>query len=254
MAKNEKKDWDKVKWTRFERAHFQFPDSELQEARIAYLEEHDIRIYRNSIYQVEIEIVELPPPFGRSFYLSIKTLDKQPRHDWREMQRIKNELVGEEVEAVELYPAESRLVDTANQFHMFCFPKLQFPDKRLPFGYQERLVVEGSSPGVNETGKGSRQRGWDKEDRPADVVSAEALQSLPVGVKIAGNCPADKTPMVLVSGDINMQSKSGKTVVFKRAECMKGKHVCFFGMKADINDAEKTDGEEASGGDQDKCG
>jgi hypothetical protein len=36
-------------------------------------------------------------------------------HDWRDLQRIKNQLVGPECEAVELYPAESRKVDTANQ-------------------------------------------------------------------------------------------------------------------------------------------
>jgi hypothetical protein len=43
-------------------------------------------------------------------------LDGQAIHDWRELQRIKNEIVGDEIEAVELYPAESRLLDTANWY------------------------------------------------------------------------------------------------------------------------------------------
>jgi len=51
-------------------------------------------------------------------HLSIKRLDKHPVRDWRHFQRIKNELIGEENEAVELYPAQSRLVDTTNQYHL----------------------------------------------------------------------------------------------------------------------------------------
>ena len=48
---------------------------------------------------------------GKLIWLSIKNADNCARHDWREFKRIKNELVGTDVEAVELYPAESRLVD-----------------------------------------------------------------------------------------------------------------------------------------------
>ena len=39
------------------------------------------------------------------------------------MQKIKNAICGKEWEGIEIYPAESRLVDTANQYHMFCFPE-----------------------------------------------------------------------------------------------------------------------------------
>lgn len=54
-------------------------------------------------------------------YLSIKRLDREPINDWRAMQKIKNSIVGPEWEAVEIYPAESRLVDTANQYHLWCW-------------------------------------------------------------------------------------------------------------------------------------
>jgi hypothetical protein len=38
-----------------------------------------------------------------------------PIHNWRHLQQIKNDICGEESEALELYPAMSRIVDTVNQ-------------------------------------------------------------------------------------------------------------------------------------------
>jgi hypothetical protein len=58
-------------------------------------------------------------------------------HDWRDLQRIKNELVGPECEAVELYPAESRLVDTANQYHLWADAD---PTYRFGLGFNMRLT------------------------------------------------------------------------------------------------------------------
>lgn len=59
-------------------------------------------------------------------------------HDWRHFQRIKNELAGPEREGVELFPAESRLVDTANEYHVFVFPE----GFRFPFGFSDRAVAD----------------------------------------------------------------------------------------------------------------
>jgi hypothetical protein len=58
---------------------------------------------------------------GELIHLSIKRHDRQPITDWRDKQDIKNQLCGAESEGVELYPAESRVVDTANQFHLWVF-------------------------------------------------------------------------------------------------------------------------------------
>jgi hypothetical protein len=167
--------WDKVKWTKFYECDLA-PNTDPKVAEMH--KKNDIRTFRNSIYQVEVRGVMGKPPFGRIIWLSFKTLDKQPRHDWREMQRIKNELVGADFEAVELYPAEDRMVDTSNQYHLWCFLDLDFPDRRLPFGYTERLVSEGSSDGIATTGKGSRQRDFRSEFRPPDCVRNSDLASL----------------------------------------------------------------------------
>ena len=92
-------------------------------------------VYLNSRYQVFV--------YRRRFsgmawlHLSIKRHDRKPVRDWRDMQRIKNELCGTECEAVELYPAESRCMDTANQFHLWVTP----PGVRAPFGFTEGRMV-----------------------------------------------------------------------------------------------------------------
>ena len=59
-------------------------------------------------------------------YLSIKRIDREPLCDWRAKQRIKNAILGDHWEGVELYPAEERLVDTSNQYHMFAWEAI-FP-------------------------------------------------------------------------------------------------------------------------------
>ena len=72
-------------------------------------------------------------------HLSFKQMpERDPFIPWRDKQRIKNEVLGPEWEGVELIPAESRLVDTSNQFHLWCFP----PGTRLPMGFVDREVME----------------------------------------------------------------------------------------------------------------
>ena len=73
--------------------------------------------------------------WGEAVWLSIKRLDKAPMRDWRELQRIKNDILGPESEAIEIYPAESRLMDTANQTHLFALHH-----SFVPFGFTKRAV------------------------------------------------------------------------------------------------------------------
>lgn len=71
--------------------------------------------------------------------LSIRRQDRSWPRDWRDFQRIKNDIAGVDVEAVELYPREDRLVDTANQFWLWCMP----PGMTFPFGFDEGRHVAG---------------------------------------------------------------------------------------------------------------
>src|SRR5580704_308381 len=68
-------------------------------------------------YQVAVD--KSPQHAFRGFtlwHLSIKRRDKEPIHDWRDLQEIKNQICGPEFEAIEIYPAEDRKVDSANQY------------------------------------------------------------------------------------------------------------------------------------------
>jgi len=140
-------------WTPFERGALPPIDRKAvadQAARLGRPIEEVLEVYRaieretiviNSRYQVNIR--ELPTDGGVMHHLSIKRLDKAAVHDWRDLQRIKNELCGPEREAVEIFPAESRLVDSANQYHLWVLPE----GARVPFGFDQRLVTE--TPGGN---------------------------------------------------------------------------------------------------------
>ena len=102
-------------------------------------------------------------------HLSIKRHDRGVLlgKDWRDFQRIKNELCGEDCEALEIYPAEKRLVDTANQYHLWVLPAGML----WPIGYDERLVAE--------EGRGaSKQRPFEDDAKPDDLKTKEELAKL----------------------------------------------------------------------------
>lgn len=111
--------------------------------------------YINDRYIVAVFDVAPVDDCPAMVHLSIKRIDKEPIHDWRELQEIKNTLVGPDHEAIELYPAEERLVDTANQYHLFV---LVDPKLRFPFGFTTRLVHGVSS-------HGAKQRPFEEETR-----------------------------------------------------------------------------------------
>ncbi len=113
------------------------------------------KLYQNSRYWVFW--LTTPLAGGHTIVeLVIRNKDQSAKHDWREFQRIKNELLGPEEEAVELYPAESRLTDTKNEFHLWCIRGMRFP-----FGWNEREISEASE----------RQRPWPEGEKPADLRS-----------------------------------------------------------------------------------
>lgn len=107
-----------------------------REEAVAKLNEWDAqcKLYVNHLYQVQVFERE-----GELVLINVRRRDGAPIHDWRDLQRIKNEILGPECEAVELYPAESRLVDTSNKFHLWGS---RDPSFRFPFGYKTRDVQD----------------------------------------------------------------------------------------------------------------
>lgn len=120
------------------------------------------KVYVNATYQVLVRD-NGTGAFGPMLHLSIKRRDQKPIRDWRDFQRIKNELAGPDAEAVELFPAESRLVDTANQYHLWVFKEFTFP-----FGFSSGRVLLDAHEGGD-----SKQRPF--ADPPPDVLSKEEV-------------------------------------------------------------------------------
>ena len=117
-----------------------------------YFDGCELEVWKNSKYQVVKRVFRSPELTCGLVHLSIKTLAKSTEHDWREFQTIKNELVGEECEGCELYPAESRKVDTANQYHMWVF---ESPKMKFPFGFNDGRII-GSKKEASKIGAKQR--------------------------------------------------------------------------------------------------
>ena len=139
MAKRKKdKMWDKYnpatnpKW-----AWFECP----VDTSSGYEPHEGERWFRNGYYQVFIS------PYTEMYHLSIKTHDRRPSRDWRDFQQIKNDLVGTEHEGLELYPAESRLVDTANQYHLWV---LKDKGRQIPTGFSQGRMVSNDEQGASK--------------------------------------------------------------------------------------------------------
>lgn len=105
-----------------------------------------VEVWSNDLYEATAE------HFGNGWaYLTLKRHDRRAVRDWRHLQSIKNEVCGPEREAFEIFPAESRLVDEANQYHLWVMPE----GATLPVGQRERQV--GGAEGTQ-----GRVRGEDR--------------------------------------------------------------------------------------------
>ena len=149
-------------WTPLQRA------TDLQGRRQCFDGRDLFDIYKNSRYTVMTRVIKSTAEGDPDIvHLSIKRNDKAPILKWRDLQRIKNDLVGPECEAVQIFPAESRLVDTSNQYHLYVFND---PAYRIGFGYRERLVYEGND-------YGAVQEPFEAHVRPDDLISEEEMSA-----------------------------------------------------------------------------
>lgn len=118
-------------------------------------------VWLSDRYQVIVRFVDAEDPdaVGRHglVHLSVHAMDRSPVRSWRHMQQIKNEVMGAERVAVEIFPPESELVDTSNEYHLWVMPA----KTQLPFGFKDRFVSthEDVQTFNNEPHKG-RQEPW----------------------------------------------------------------------------------------------
>jgi hypothetical protein len=117
--------------------------------------------WENKLYQVQVRrgaeadhLVHVDELQGKCTWLSIKRLDRKPVNSWQDLQTIKNRLCGTDCDAIQMFPKESRLVNTVNQYHLIVTP----PEINFPFGWKTRLVLEAEEHGdlVKQTYNGER--------------------------------------------------------------------------------------------------
>ena len=78
--------------------------------------------WRNSFYIVFRKELEPEKGLDGAVRLSIKQNQGKAIREWKHLQRIKNELVGPEREAAEIFPPESMLADMSHEHHLFVTP------------------------------------------------------------------------------------------------------------------------------------
>lgn len=96
--------------------------------------------------QLSMDVTE----WGEIRHLWIKRHDEKPVQ-WQEMQRIKNELIGQDRVGLEVYPAVSELIDVANMYHMWILPaamKLPFTLNRITYG-RKRIAADEALDAIN---------------------------------------------------------------------------------------------------------
>lgn len=111
-------------------------------------------LWVNSHYVVHRHLLE--GKMEGAIHLSIRDHKRRAVRDWRHFQRIKNELAGKEREAIEIFPPESNLVDTANQYHLFVLPM----GVTTPFTWKDGRHVD-STGNSEDTKKWVASYGYD---------------------------------------------------------------------------------------------
>jgi hypothetical protein len=90
------------------------------------------RAYANNRYIVMV-MDNAETDKGPAIRAMIQTVDDRPiQNHWSELQRIKNEIFGEQVTAIEYFPPQSELVDKHNIYWIWIFldgvlPKIKQP-------------------------------------------------------------------------------------------------------------------------------
>lgn len=95
--------------------------------------EQNFRPYGLLNNRYSVQISDEATDWGLVIHLWIRRHDGEMVRSWADMQRIKNELIGDDHVAVEVFPAQQDLVDDANIAHLWVLPK----EFALPFSLKK---------------------------------------------------------------------------------------------------------------------
>lgn len=129
------------------------------------------KVFQNDLYEVWVRLMPLLGNENNPIIaeLSIKRRDKLPidYNHWRTVQRIKDEILGINVDAAMLYPCASRLQDSANQYRIYAMPQGML----MPFGDDARIVSSVALAGDDNPSNGPRQRPMAPGERKPDDLA-----------------------------------------------------------------------------------
>jgi len=106
---------------------------EAEALRLAQAHYGGSKLYTNDLYEVVLRPADQP---GWT-HLAIRRHDGGVVGSWLHKQQIKNQLLGPECEALELYPAQSRLVDAGPVYHLWGRVD---PDQSIEVGFEVGFV------------------------------------------------------------------------------------------------------------------
>lgn len=85
------------------------------------------RAFRNTRFTVMV-YDNSPTTAGEATRVMVQAHDNKPiSNHWKELQKVKNEIFGEETIAVEYYPAQSDLIDDFNIYWLWIYPAGKLP-------------------------------------------------------------------------------------------------------------------------------
>jgi hypothetical protein len=134
--------------------------------------------------QVSVSITKTTLDDGTGYaHLSYHRRDRAPIRDWRVGQAIKNQLCGLEWEAVEIYPAESRKVDTANEYWLWAF------EGQFPFGFEKADLATQAQIDEAHVEGGGNGEGPVQRDNPNDDTSGFAPTNFVNPIRVPTEVP-----------------------------------------------------------------
>lgn len=72
---------------------------------------------------------------GKYTHLRIRRIDDKPISVFQDFQAIKNQFLGEETEAIQVYPKVSNYVDNSNTYHLFSWEGMEVPNLKKMYSY-----------------------------------------------------------------------------------------------------------------------
>jgi hypothetical protein len=69
-------------------------------------------------------------------HLRIRRIDDKPITSFQDMQDIKNEFIGKERAAIQVYPKESDYINNTNSYHLFSWDNMEIPNLATMYTYK----------------------------------------------------------------------------------------------------------------------